>query len=348
MNNEKTIREKYQEFEESYLHERAAFSTRSRGRIIKEKECPIRTIFQRDRDRIIHSKSFRRLKQTTQVFISPLGDHYRTRLTHTLEVAQIARTVARSLRLNEDLTEAIALGHDLGHTPFGHTGEEVLSLFLDGKFHHAEQSLRVVEKLENDGEGLNLCHEVREGIANHSKGMKPIAEFNSSSSGSTLEADIMRIADIVAYVNHDLDDALRAGLITHADIPPRILNTLGDSHSHRINNIVLNLIYTSREKELETISLSTEMAETLDEARIFLNEKVYRHPRIQKEADKALKIVNELCEYFLKSPEKIDAFGQRSDDEDIKRVIADSIAGMTDRYAIHLFSQLYIPHPTDA
>ncbi|MBW1644950.1 MAG: deoxyguanosinetriphosphate triphosphohydrolase, partial [Deltaproteobacteria bacterium] len=241
-----TIREQLEEREKRYLSPHAAFSSRSRGRQLPEAECPYRMAFQHDRDRIIHSKSFRRLKHKTQVFLSPSGDHYRTRLTHTLEVAQIARTIAKALQLNEDLTEAIALGHDLGHTPFGHAGEAVLNQLHPGGFRHFFQSLRVVERLEKDGRGLNLTVEVRDGIVKHSKGKGDILSADPNCCALTLEGRIVRLADIIAYVNHDIDDAIRARVITREEIPPVCRRVLGNSHSTRINTMVTDIIDSSQ------------------------------------------------------------------------------------------------------
>ncbi|MDZ4383508.1 MAG: deoxyguanosinetriphosphate triphosphohydrolase, partial [Thermodesulfovibrionia bacterium] len=243
-----TIREQTEEIERKTFHPKACLSSQSKGRLKPEKEGDIRTCFQRDRDRIIHSKAFRRLKHKTQVFLAPKGDHYRTRLTHTLEVSQIARTIARALRLNEDLTEAIALGHDLGHTPFGHAGEDVLREIYPGGFEHYEQSLRVVDVLERNGQGLNLTHEVRDGILKHSKGKGKI--FSKQGEIMTLEGGVVRISDIIAYVNHDLDDAMRAGVLKKSDIPQEFFK-IGESHSKRINTLVRDVIYTSQANGLK-------------------------------------------------------------------------------------------------
>ncbi|MBN2134305.1 MAG: deoxyguanosinetriphosphate triphosphohydrolase [Acidobacteria bacterium] len=342
------IRLEREKWEDEYLHPRAARAAKSKGRAREEEHCPIRTVFQRDRDRIIHSKSFRRLKHKTQVFISPLGDHYRTRLTHTLEVTQIARSLSRALKLNEDLTEAIALGHDLGHTPFGHTGEEILDELFPGGFSHSAQSLRVIDLLEMDGKGLNLTAEVREGIYNHSKGMKPLKDIESDSAKISLESQVMRISDIIGYVNHDLDDAIRAGLISREQIPRDIRNVLGDTNSSRIDTLVRDVINSSLENNLEFIHLSKEKSETLDALREFLNENVYTHPVIKREADKAARIIRQLISYYLENPEKISRYNFDTDDSEKARLIIDIIAGMTDRYAIQFFTDLFIPKPAEA
>jgi len=345
MNN---VRTGYEKRERETLHPKAVLSEKSMGRKRPEDSCPIRTVFQRDRDRIIHSKAFRRLKHKTQVFIAPMGDHYRTRLTHTLEVAQIARTISRALKLNEDLTEAIALGHDLGHTPFGHTGEEVLNDFLDEGFHHAAQSLRVVEILAKNSKGLNLCKEVKDGIALHSKGMKPLTEVSMHEGLPTLEAQVMRLSDIIGYINHDLDDALRAGLVNISDLPAGCTKVLGDSHSARIDRIVKDVIENSFSCELERIAISNDILKSMGELRDFLNDKVYMHKKIAREAEKAYRVISELCEYFLRNPEELVRFSPNTNENNLKRRITDLIAGMTDRYAIQLFTDLYIPLPADA
>jgi dGTPase len=338
-----TIRESLEKWEEEYLHPKAARSSRSKGREIPEDPCPIRTAFLRDRDRIIHSKSFRRLKHKSQVFVAALGDHYRTRLTHTLEVSQIARTISRALRLNEDLTEAISLAHDLGHTPFGHAGEDVLNELMPGGFSHSEQSLRVVERLEKDGKGLNLTWEVRNGILNHSKGMKPLREIEKEPMPATLEAQVMRISDIIAYINHDIDDAIRAGLIIQDDLPRKVLERLGQTHSKRIDTIVKNVIETSLANDLEAITVSSEITGAMDTLRIFLNERVYHSAGNARETEKAKRIVETLFRYFTENPSQIDSYFSFTTDDPLVRRTADLIAGMTDRYAIELFKKLFIP-----
>lgn len=341
-NNAPSIRERYQEHERRWLCSKAALSCNSRGRQKQEEECGIRTPYQRDRDRIIHTKSFRRLKRKTQVFICPLGDHYRTRLTHTLEVSQIARTIARALTLNEDLVEAIVMGHDLGHTPFGHAGEAVLNELLEDGFRHYLQSLRVVDVLERDGQGLNLTWEVRDGILKHSKGMGAIFSPNPEKIPATLEGQVVRISDIIAYVNHDLDDAVRSGLVVPADMPREALEVLGNSHSRRINALVTDVVSNSEQSGLEMIRMSEERLEAMMTLRTFLNDRVYRHPEPQKELRKARKILTDLYEYLLRSPEQFLPAEMLLRDP-IERVAADFLAGMTDSYAIQLYTQLFVP-----
>src|SRR4030066_1963823 len=300
-----TIREQTEGIERTTLHPNACLSSRSRGRQKLEKEGEIRTCFQRDRDRIIHSKAFRRLKHKTQVFLAPAGDHYRTRLTHVLEVSQIARTIARALRLNEDLTEAIALGHDLGHTPFGHAGEDILREIHPGGFDHYKQSLRVVDFLERNGEGLNLTHEVRNGIVKHSKGKGEIIPDRKSDRAETLEGQIVRVSDLIAYVNHDLDDALRAEVIKKSDIPRRILSLLGDTHAKRIDAMVKDFIYSSLKTDLEELMLSETVSEAAYELRAFLYRYVYESPVILNEFKKAKKILRDLYEYYMEHIEEV-------------------------------------------
>lgn len=340
------IREQIEKREQEILSPRACLSVQSRGRLREEAACEIRTAFQRDRDRIIHSKSFRRLKYKTQVFMRPTGDHYRTRLTHTLEVSQIARTVARALNLNEDLTEAISLGHDLGHTPFGHAGEDTLNDLMPEGFHHKEQSLRIVDYLEHEGQGLNLTWEVRDGIQHHSKGMGDIVSPDSEDMPSTLEGQVVRISDIIAYVNHDIDDALRAGIIQQNELPQEVLHILGKSHSSRINTMVTNIIETSLKSELENISLSPHIAEAIIKLRQFLYLRVYGNAYSQKEFQKTSKIISVLFDYFAKNPDKINSYKKPGDTP--QRWACDFIAGMTDRYAIRTFQELYIPRPWSA
>ncbi len=340
------IRKMLEEQEMKLLSPYAAFSAKSRGRLHLIPECSLRPAYQQDRDRIVHSKSFRRLKRKTQVFLSPTGDHYRTRLTHTLEVAQIARTIAKSLRLNEDLTEAIALGHDLGHTPFGHAGEAVLNKIHPGGFHHEQQSLRVVDVLEKNGRGLNLTFEVRDGIVNHSKGSKPLFPENNGPQAVTLEGRIVRLADSIAYVNHDVDDAIRGGLIKLEGIPGRCLGVLGETNSGRINTMVCDLIYTSRER-LPQLSMSPEVLEAIEELRAFLNSTVYYDERTYREFRKASKVVEELYAYFVRYPAQIGGeFRKRLEQgEETQRLACDFIAGMTDTYALKLYEQIFLPQP---
>jgi len=332
------------EQKEEDLSPYAAKSRLSRGRLKDEEPCPIRTAFQRDRDRIIHSKSFRRLKHKTQVFMAPLGDHYVTRLTHTLEVSQIARTISRSLNLNEDLTEAIALGHDLGHTPFGHVGEEVLNELYPPGFRHNEQSLRVVDLLENDGHGLNLTWEVRDGILNHSKDRADV-QGNSSGKAGTLEGQVCKIADAIAYINHDIGDAIRAGIITEGDLPLSAITVLGNSHRERINTMVCNIIECSWAARGEnvtaspSISMSPHVLEATNTLRDFLFERVYNPNAAQAEAEKARDILRRLYHYFLKHEDKLPA-EYRAHGEEIERRVGDYIAGMTDQYALRLVNEL--------
>ncbi len=325
------IRLQTETLEEKYLSAFAARSSRSVGRRRPEEPCRVRTAFQRDRDRIIHSKAFRRLKHKTQVFIIPEGDHYRTRLTHTLEVAQIARTVARALRLNEDLTEAIALGHDLGHTPFGHAGESALNEIMPGGFKHNRQSLRVVEELEG-GRGLNLTGEVLDGILKHTGPDRP----------ATLEGQVVKIADRVAYINHDVDDAIRAGIIEVEDLPALCLEVLGREHRTRINNMVLDLIENSQGKP--SVSMSAEMQEATDLLRQFLFQRVYIDSEAKREEGKARHVVQYLFKYWVAHPEKLPAeHRDRAAAVGTERAVCDYIAGMTDRYAIAQFKALFIP-----
>jgi dGTPase len=339
---ELNIRQLTEEREES-LSPHAVRSKDSKGRAKPEVPCPVRTAFQHDRDRIIHCKSFRRLKHKTQVFIAPLGDHYVTRLTHTLEVAQIARTIARALNLNEDLTEAIALGHDLGHTPFGHVGEEVLNELYKPGFSHNEQSLRVVEKLEKDGKGLNLTWEVRDGILNHSKTKEDILGEGSGKPG-TLEGAVVKISDSVAYINHDIDDAIRAGMITEGDLPVLAIAKLGNTHSKRINTMVYDIIEHSwdiRDGEAEnpTVTMSPETLETTNNLRNFLFERVYNIRSAQEESEKAREIVRRLYKYFNDYEDKMPPEYSYYKDE-LERRVVDYIAGMTDLYAMRMAEEL--------
>jgi dGTPase len=336
------IREQTEAIERETLHPKASLSSESKGRLRKEKEGEIRTCFQRDRDRIIHSKAFRRLKHKTQVFLAPKGDHYRTRLTHTLEVSQIARTIARALRLNEDLTEAISLGHDLGHTPFGHAGEEVLREIYPGGFEHYKQSLRVVDLLEKKGQGLNLTYEVRNGILKHSKGKGNI--FTKKGEIATREGDIVRISDIIAYVNHDLDDAMRAGVIKKSNIPPAFFG-IGETQTKRIDTMVKDVVYTSRDNGLKEIKMSKTIQNITYNLRDFLYENIYESPATKKEFKKAKKILYDLYNYYLKHTEEVfkeipkETMGKK------ERIICDFIAGMTDRFALMTYEKLFLPQP---
>lgn len=337
-----TIREQTEKIEEENLHPNACLSSKSKGRQRKEKEGEIRTCFQRDRDRIIHSKSFRRLKHKTQVFLAPRGDHYRTRLTHTLEVSQIARTIARALRLNEDLTEAIALGHDLGHTPFGHAGEDILREIYPGGFDHFKQSLRVVEILERNGRGLNLTHEVKDGILKHSKGKGKI--FSSNKKSETLEGQIVRITDVIAYVNHDLDDAIRAGVLKRSGIP-RELRGIGDTPSKKIDKMVKDVIYCTLSAELKEIRMSEEMKNITYALRDFLYANVYEGDTSKSEFRKARKILYDLYNYYMEHTEEIFKEFPKEMVNNKERMVCDFIAGMTDRFAISMYEQKFIPQP---
>jgi dGTPase len=338
-----TIREQTEEIEKKILHPKACLSSQSKGRVKPEKEGEIRTCFQRDRDRVIHSKAFRRLKHKTQVFLAPRGDHYRTRLTHVLEVSQIARTIARALRLNEDLTEAIALSHDLGHTPFGHAGEAVLREIYIGGFEHYEQSLRVVDFLEHGGKGLNLTHEVRNGIVRHSKGKGSILPVKKAEKADTLEGQIVRVSDTIAYVNHDLDDALRAEVIKRSDIPKKVLRVLGDTHSTRIDTMVKDLIYRSLEKDLKELRMSDDILSVTCTLRDFLYERVYESEKLIKEFRKAKKVLQDLYTYYLEHVDEVFVAIPKEEKLDRHRVVCDFIAGMTDRFALMTYERLFLP-----
>jgi dGTPase len=333
------IREQLEKNEEN-LHPKAARSINSKRRR-EERKSPVRTEFQRDRDRILHSKSFRRLKHKTQVFISPGGDHFRTRLTHTLEVSQIARTIAKALNLNEDLTEAIALGHDLGHTPFGHTGERALDELMGGGFRHYEQSLRVVDKLEYDGKGLNLTDEVRDGIIKHSKGKGPIIPKDKTGLPITLEGQILRISDIIAYVNHDIDDALRAKMITKDDIPASSQKILGKTFAKRIDTIVIDVIKQSLKNKLEYISISDHIYEEVSRLRDFLYERVYWVKETGTEFRKIKNILHSIFHYILDNPNQyIPPYPKK---DPLERRVMDFVAGMTDPYVMKLFKKITFP-----
>ena len=325
------VRERTEGIERQVLSPRAALASETRGREREETRCSIRTEYQRDRDRIVHCKSFRRLKHKTQVFLAPEGDHYRTRLTHTMEVAQISRTVARALLLNEDLTEAIALGHDLGHTPFGHIGEDALSKYLPGKFEHNRQSLRVVEVLEYDGKGLNLTWEVRDGILHHTGDGMP----------STLEGQIVRIADRIAYINHDIDDALSAGLLDPGDLPAGPIEALGRYSSHRIDRLAHDLVENSADSDL--ISMSPEVGALMDELRDFLFERVYIGSIAKTEEEKAVRVLQSIAEYYLNDPEQLPPEFRPSEPTELTVRVCDYVAGMTDRYALMKYEQYFLP-----
>ena len=328
-----TIREELERQEHTQLDKRAAFADETRGRLRPAEENEVRTCYQRDVDRIVHCKAFRRLMHKTQVFLQPEGDHYRTRMTHTIEVTRIARCIARALNLNQDLTEAIAMGHDLGHTPFGHAGEVALSDAMGQPFRHNEQSLRVVDILENGGAGLNLTYEVRMGILGHTTG---------SRTPETLEGNIVRRADQIAYVNHDIDDAVRAGILTNEDIPRSIARILGDTHSDRINTLVCDAIQTSR--EAGEILLSPQVDKALADLRAFMFERVYRNPVAKGEEVKAKDMLRRMYEYYYNHPEAIPAdFQPQLSFDGMERTICDYIAGMTDNYAVDKYTELFIP-----
>ncbi len=328
------MRQKLEQREHEYLGPYAAFSDSSKGRDIYEEPCDLRTIYQRDRDRILHSKSFRRLKHKTQVFLAPEGDHYRTRLTHTLEVSQNARTIARALRLNEDLTEAIAMGHDLGHTPFGHAGERALNRVCPEGFEHHVQSIRVVELLENHGKGLNLTKEVRDGILNHQTKGCP----------STLEGKIVRLSDKIAYINHDIDDAIRGHIITEEELPKEYTDILGHSLRERINTIIHDIV--SHSEDTDVISMSPEIETAMFEMRKYMFRSVYTNPVAKGEEQKAEAMLTHLFEFYTRNLELLPEeylYMMESKGETATRVVCDYIAGMTDRYAVAKFTELYIP-----
>ena len=328
-----TIRESLEEWEKVHLSEYACLSVKSKGRLKEEPQCDIRTVFQRDRDRILHSKSFRRLKDKTQVFLSPEGDHYRTRLTHTLEVSQTARTIAKALRLNEELVEAIALGHDLGHTPFGHAGERALNDICSLGFEHNVQRVRTVDLLERDGQGLNLTMEVRDGILNHQTSCMP----------STLEGRVVRLADKIAYVHHDMDDAIRAGILTEEDVPSEITDVIGKNCGQRLDHFIHDIVINSIGKN--DITMSEETALAMKKIREFMFERVYTNPAAKSEEKKAEAMIKTLFAHYSLHVDELpddyrDLMGRGEEKE---RVICDFLAGMTDRYAINLYEELYIP-----
>ncbi|MGI6274390.1 MAG: deoxyguanosinetriphosphate triphosphohydrolase [Acutalibacteraceae bacterium] len=326
-----SIREETQRIEREILSPYAALSENTRGRVREAAECPIRTPYQRDRDKVIHCKAFRRLKHKTQVFLSPEGDHYRTRLTHTLEVAQIARTIARALRLNEDLTEAVALGHDLGHTPFGHAGERALNRLMPNGFRHYEQSVRVVERLENDGRGLNLTFEVRDGIRCHTTGQE----------ARTMEGRIIRWADKIAYMNHDIDDAIRAGVIRESDIPRDITAVLGDTKNKRITTMVTSLI---RNSPAGVVNMDADVLEAYDALHEFMYEAVYLNDYAKREEKKVPHLIESLFGYYVRHPDRLpESMREIAEADGREQAACDYIAGMTDRFAVDLYSNLFIP-----
>ncbi len=340
-----TIREQLERREREILAPQAAKSADSRGRLRPEPEDDVRPAFQRDRDRIIHCKAFRRLKHKTQVFFAPRGDHYRTRLTHTLEVSQIARTIAKVLQLHEELTEAIALGHDLGHTPFGHAGERVIDRLMPGGFNHYEQSLRIIDRLENDGRGLNLTWEVRDGIAKHSKGKSgaPVG-MPLNVRAATIEGQIMRVADLIAYVNHDIDDAIRAELLTADDLPKAAIRVLGGSSSARIGAMVKDVVNETLAGGLGEIRMSDPVLGAVLDLRSFLFDAVYQNELATAEFRKASDVLSGLWDKVRELPAQfLDA--RTIEEEGLDAAVRDFLAGMTDRYAIRLFEQLFIPKP---
>ena len=328
------IREEIEQWENRYLSPYASKSMDSKGRDIEEEECDIRPVYQRDRDRILHSNSFRRLKDKTQVFLAPEGDHYRTRLTHTLEVSQNARTIAKALRLNEDLTEAIALGHDIGHTPFGHAGERALARVCPEGFEHNVQSVRVVEVLEKRGAGLNLTREVRDGILNHkTKGMP-----------STLEGRIVRFSDKIAYIHHDMDDAIRGKILCEEDIPKELRNTLGDTTTKRFDCFTHDIIRNSEDKN--DICMSDEISQAMTELRQFMFDNVYTNPRVKSEETKAERLVEFLYDHYLHNPEKLPEEYKALMEKraaSLERAVCDYVSSMSDRYAVAVFNELFLP-----
>jgi dGTPase len=340
-----TIREQLEARELSLLAPQAARSAESLGRLHPEPEDDVRPAFQRDRDRIIHCKAFRRLKHKTQVFFAPTGDHYRTRLTHTLEVSQIARTIAKVLRLHEELTEAIALGHDLGHTPFGHAGERVIDRLMPGGFNHYEQSLRIVDLLENDGRGLNLSWEVRDGIAKHSKGKSGVpVGVPEALRAKTIEGQIIRVADLIAYVNHDIDDATRAGLLSPGDLPSEPIRILGSSSSARISTLVRDVVTQTLAGELREIRMTEPVLAAVLQLRGFLFDAVYENSIATAEFGKASAILTGLWEKVRECPDQF-LDSRTVEHEGLDAAARDFVAGMTDRYAVRLFEQLFIPKP---
>ncbi|HAF26195.1 MAG TPA: deoxyguanosinetriphosphate triphosphohydrolase [Lachnospiraceae bacterium] len=330
-----TIREDIENWEERFLRDCASHSKNSKGRIRPEEQCDIRTVYQRDRDRIVHCKAFRRLKDKTQVFLTPDGDHYRTRLTHTLEVSQIARTIAKALRLNEDLAEAIALGHDLGHTPFGHAGERVLNKVCPYGFKHNEQSVRTVSLLETHGNqrGLNLTYEVRDGILNHQMSSMP----------ETLEGKIVRLSDKIAYIHHDMDDAIRAGVLSDADVPREIGDVIGYTLRKRLDNFVHDIITASRDKD--DIVMSPDVRDAMIKMREFMFERVYKNPIVKGEEGKAELLIEALYDHYLKCKDELpkDMLSLEEEGEPIEKIVCDYVGAMTDRFAIGKYTELYMP-----
>ena len=327
------IRESMEQRELKMLNPYASFSLYSKGRERQEEECDVRTVYQRDRDRILHSKAFRRMKDKTQVFLAPQGDHYRTRLTHTLEVSQIARTIAKALRLNEDLVEAIALGHDLGHTPFGHAGERALNAVNPDGFAHYKQSVRVAQVLEKNGEGLNLTWEVRDGILNH----------RTSGNPSTLEGKVVRLSDKIAYIHHDMDDAIRGGILTEADVPKEICEVIGSSPTERLDHFIHDIVTNSMDKD--DILMSEPVAEAMTKIRQFMFERVYKNPVAKSEEGKAEMLMETLYQHFLKHLDDLpeEYLNLLSVGEPREKVVCDYVGAMTDRFAIAVYEDIYIP-----
>ncbi len=352
--NAMNIREQFEKREKNFMSPFGCQSAQNRGRKQSEALCPIRTAFQVDRDRIVYSNAFRRLKHKTQVFLNPLGDEYRTRLTHTLEVAQIARTIARAMFLNEDLAEAIALGHDLGHTPFGHGGEAVLKEIHSPAFSHHAQSLRVVDIIENNGRGLNLTFEVRDGIIKHSKGYGKILPDDPDELACTIEGRIVRIADIMAYLNHDLDDAIRSGVIRKEQVPDDCTRIIGASHQERATTMIRDLVFSSRAADGELhLAMSDEVFAAMTTLRAFLYDNVYRSARVHREFVKAKKILSELYYYLLENEPvlkgelvRMGIDGCLENGEEREQVVCDFIASITDRYALSLYERIFFPSPT--
>lgn len=348
-----SIREKFEKREESFMSPFGCPSSKSKGRAITERPCAVRTDFQLDRDRIVYSNAFRRLKHKTQVFLAPLVDDYRTRMTHTLEVAQISRAIARALYLNEDLTEAISLGHDLGHTPFGHSGETVLKEIYSPDFSHAEQSIRVVEVLENSGRGLNLTFEVVDGILKHSKGYGKILPENPDELAATYEGRVVRIADFMAYLNHDLDDAIRSGIIRQEQVPESCTRLLGATHSERAAAMIKDLISTSHVADgALRLMLSPDVHAAMLELRQFMYDHVYRSARVHQDFEKSKKILTELFSFFLENEAMLrqgladlQMQGCMANGQPRERLVCDFIASMTDRYAMNLYTRLFFPSP---
>ena len=348
-----SIREEYERREEKFMAPFGCLSSRSQGRAVKEKPCSVRTAFQLDRDRIVFSNAFRRLKHKTQVFLAPLGDDYRTRLTHTLEVSQMARVMARALFLNEDLVEAIALAHDLGHTPFGHSGETVLREIYSADFSHNAQSLRVVEVLENNGKGLNLTFEVRDGILKHSKGYGKILPDDPDEIAGTYEGRIVRIADIMAYLNHDLEDAIRSGVIRSEQVPRICTDILGHTHSQRAETMIRSLIASSKAQDGELhLKIDDSVYAAMTTLRKFLYDNVYRSPRVHQNFEKAKKMLSDLYSYFLNHEEmlyqklnELQMLGGNSNHQTKERTVCDLVASMTDRYAMNLYRSIFFPSP---